>query len=729
MSIIFSEVSVLFLRDPHVRVFQICDRLDRQLGNRFSSAFTRLSDNLSVVWERGSFYVLGKHENAIPEQAIWETRFRQLCDRWSELGDFYTQFRWLPTPDKIPATVIAEWSVRLLKKHGLPPVLLNSQNRVRVQRTPQFWSETVQFANGYYPAISLSLKTEVLYNGTLKDAYLQFANSPDTSADLEVTLTGLKVKSPDGGIGEIMGFRGTVGERRDELLAKATVPRSRQALTKASPEEPLVGIRFRRDSGEFSYAMSALVPSLTQYTATRYGLDWGNLLRLTKVSLSERQELLANWKQQIQQILHNYGFKLSRNLNSKESQDCFVKLPSVDDVQLQFGQGATSTSDRILTGLTQGGVYRRHSIYLDPTRPIQISLLKVTNGRDVRFQLRAFRERFQAYGFEVAIVDRQKYDATEKQETQVRAEVEQLLRQMLNCPADIFLIILPQSDRNLTTGSLYDRLYSLLLRQQVASQFIYENTLANRNSFKYVLNQLVPGVLAKLGNIPYILKAPLPIADYYIGFDVSRSRLENRPGSVNACASVRIYDNRGEFINYHLESQATPGEEIPQTLLEKLLPAEKIANHTVLIYRDGKFVGRELENLLEWGRAISAKFILVESRKSQIPRLFEVKEMQLQAPKKGWLLKLSSHSGILVTTEVSSNVGLARPLRLNIRPEGHSASIKAVADTTLKLTLLHHGSLRPPRLPLPLFAADKIAGLHRQGIIPSITHGDRQFWL
>lgn len=84
----------------------------------------------------------------------------------------------------------------------------------------------------------------------------------------------------------------------------------------------------------------------------------------------------------------------------------------------------------------------------------------------------------------------------------------------------------------------------------------------------------------------------------------------------------------------------------------------------------------------------------------------------------------------LVTTKVSEKVGLARPLRLTIREEGHPAAIESVLETTLQLTLLHHGALQTPRLPMPLYGSDRMAYLRLNGIYPvSMLEGDRQFWL
>jgi argonaute-like protein implicated in RNA metabolism and viral defense len=198
---------------------------------------------------------------------------------------------------------------------------------------------------------------------------------------------------------------------------------------------------------------------------------------------------------------------------------------------------------------------------------------------------------------------------------------------------------------------------------------------------------------------------------------------------MNACASVRLYGKQGEFIRYQLEDDLIAGEELPPTLLERLLPAAKLRNKTVLIYRDGSFVGKEVDYLVKRAIAIGSRFILVECKKSGVPRLYNLSEKVVMAPAQGLALRLSSREAIVVTTKVPDKVGLARPLRLTVHEEGHQASIEQVVETTLKLTLLHHGALKEPRLPMPLYGSDRMAYLRLQGIRPSVMEGDRQFWL
>lgn len=119
-----------------------------------------------------------------------------------------------------------------------------------------------------------------------------------------------------------------------------------------------------------------------------------------------------------------------------------------------------------------------------------------------------------------------------------------------------------------------------------------------------------------------ILDEPLQVADYFVGLDISRVSKRRQAGTRNACASIRLYGRQGEFVRYRLEDDLIDGEIIPPKLLERLLPVAELENKTVLIYRDGSFVGKEADYLVERAKAINAKFILVECKKSApIPKV------------------------------------------------------------------------------------------------------------
>ncbi|WP_230968042.1 Piwi domain-containing protein [Nostoc sp. WHI] len=460
------------------------------------------------------------------------------------------------------------------------------------------------------------------------------------------------------------------------------------------------------------------------------------MLKQTKILYKERTKLLATYKEEAENALNNYGFELGISINSRHYPELFwqPQVP-IEDTPLLFGNGLISAQSKILTGLSRGGVYRRYKKFSDPSRPIRITVLNLCEvGLDDFIQ--KLKERLKSYKFESLFVTKS-ISLKNLSDTQARAKVEEVVNELMEIKPEIVLAFLPQSDRNADEeegGSLYHKIYDLLLNRQIASQMIYEDTLKNPDYYKNILNQVVPGILAKLGNLPFVLAEPLEIADCFIGLDISRQSKTKLSGTMNACASMRLYGKQGEFIRYLLKDTLIQGEEIPKQFLEGLLPKKEFEGKIVLIYRDGLFCGQEVANLLEWAEAIGCKLILVECRKSNIPRLYNLVNKIIAAPEKGLALRISSTEAVLVTTQVTEKMGLADPLRLTVITANHPAlispPIEQVVETTLKLTLLHHGALKMPRLPMPVYGAHKMAKLRLRGIYPSsMLEGDRQFWL
>ena len=546
---------------------------------------------------------------------------------------------------------------------------------------------------------------------------------------------------------------GVIGEMRSYLLEKASGSVSKEALKNAPDNQPVVGVRFGRTSQSiYYYALAALRPCITAETADAFDADYGELLKSTKIPYNERQESIKRYRGEASPALEVFGLQLRKPLNGLYDIDLFwLPSKSIETTPLLFGNNVVSTSNQILKGLSRGQVYYRHENYYShndvDAQPIRITVLNLfKKGTRPHALIDQLQSGLKRYGFNSSLLsnDLEPSNLPDTQDPAGRAQLDQLLNDLMVVPTDIFFVFLPTDDRgadNSESGSLYHRIYSKLLRRGIASQFIYEDTLQNAREPRYLLNQIIPGVLAKLGNQPFILAEPLRIADCFLGLDVARVAKQRLAGSMNTCAGVCLYGSQGQFMHARTEGAVVEGEEIPPRFLELLLPANELRGKTVLIYRDGWFRGQEVTNLLNWASAIDANFILVECVKSGVPRLYEwnyktrltdagrttIYASNLSAPSRGLALCLSDREGILVTTKVSERVGLSRPLRLRVRAEGHQVHINDVLDATLKLTLLHHGALKPPRLPMVLHGAHRLADLRLNGVF--FGEASRQFWL
>ena len=609
-----SEIFPLVHSQLNSAGFRLSPTVDRKLGNSLGWHFSKYFPNIVVVWEQGSFWILAQSQTQIPTSENWKQALEQIQNRYSDkFGDRTYFIRWIDEP--VPnALTIAQLAVRVLQINcRFSSSMVTSKNQITIKRECRFWAETVEISDRETAAICFTPKTTFLYAETL-DYFLKhhpFRNEP---AKL---LTGLLVRDIDSNsTATILELNGTIEEQRAKLLQKALGAISREKLQTAPDDEPVVSVQFGKNSHPYDYAMAALRPCVTSKTASKFNVEYGSLLKHTKIKYVERQKLLSHYKQDADKVLSSYGFEFNAKcVNSIDNPDWFwTPETKLEDTLLLFGNGVKCPKSKTLRGLSQGGVYSRHDNYKDINRPIRLAILNFTSLKDKPFFV-ALEQQLRQYKFKLHLT-RENIKSTSLQglsEIEAKAKIQILVDEVVTVPPDLVLVFLPQSDRGKDDSdgnSIYAWVYSRLLRRKIASQIIYENTM--RGQLKYVLNQVVPGVLAKLGNLPFVLAEPLSIADYFIGLDISRRSKKNGRGSINACACVRLYGKQGEFIRYQIASDSTTeGEEIPAKALQDFLPSKDFKNKTVLIYRDGLFRGQEVETIIAWGKAISAQFILV----------------------------------------------------------------------------------------------------------------------
>lgn len=743
-NIYLSEIFALENTQPNIMGFKLTPKIDRETGNRLSYHFSRQFPEIIVIWFKDRFWVLRSLNKEFPTKDKWKEALENIQEQIEDFRNNHWTFQLIPNLENIPPLVLAKLAYQVFKidpyseqtKDEKRSEIVYEKNHVIVKRKVNFWSEEIELKGIIKPVLTLTVRSEILFKNTLANF---FENHPDRQ-NSEKLLIGLKVQIKEtNSTATIVSLAGKVGDHREDLMQKATGSISKEALKNAPDNQPLVSVQFKGSKKKFHYAMLALNPIITPETAFKFRVDYGTLLKHTKISLQERQKLLIFYKDKVAKSLEKYGLKLAqKSVNSQQYPQAFFLSPKtpINQTKLLFGNGVEMPPNKVLYGLKQGGVYNYYQDFLPNNHKqkseIKISVLNLCKRKVQSFFLEV-KKRLQEYKFDSNLIDREAFLVDKFVDSHISLEVEKRVNKLIEIQPDIVLVFLPRLDRNndeKEQGSLYHKTYAQLLNRSIASQFIYEDTLQKtEGNYNYILNQIIPGILAKLGNIPFVLAKPLKIADYCLGLDISRMQKKNVQGSLNACASVRLYGKRGEFINYQLESDFIEGEEIPKRLLEKLLPYEKFGEKMILIYRDGPFRGQEVNNFLARAKAINSKLILVECKKSGIPRLYQVRDQIIDKPPQGLTLKLSEKEAIVVTTDVYSNVGLARPLRLTIHEKGEQVKIEDIVDTTLKLTLLHYGAMQTTRLPMPLYGADKMANLRLKGVYSPQLEGDKQFWL
>ncbi len=120
---------------------------------------------------------------------------------------------------------------------------------------------------------------------------------------------------------------------------------------------------------------------MTDRDESLFQVNYGELLKETKIFYTERQELLKLYKQEAQKTLNNFGFQLrERSINSRENPDFFwTPSISLEQTTILFGKEERGEKRETLKGLSKGGVYKRHREYEDHARKIRLAILKPSN--------------------------------------------------------------------------------------------------------------------------------------------------------------------------------------------------------------------------------------------------------------------------------------------------------------------------------------------------------------
>jgi hypothetical protein len=355
---------------------------------------------------------------------------------------------------------------------------------------------------------------------------------------------------------------------------------------------------------------------------------------------------------------------------------------------LRFGDGRVLSHDerQLMSALREGGPYQRAEAF-----PAGSTLrISVVPGLDistlaVSFWL-ALKRELAHFGLEMVIT------GEEIIKGQGRAEIERALDRLTATPTDLVLAHQPDSWR--AGGDGYNNFKSLTVGRGIPSQVVHRLTLVNR----YALPNIVLGVLAKTGHIPFVLAEPLPYADLVVGIDIARRRKTRLAGSLNATAVARVYLASGELLRYGIHDAHLEGETVPEAVLQALFPTAECQGKRIVVHRDGYFRGGEKRALQAWGEAIGADFLLVEVIKSGSPRLYSWNGL-VKAPAFGTAFRISDHEALVVSNPPPHRVGTPQPLRIR---STSPFPIEQAIHSVLSLSLLHYGSLRAPRLPVTL---------------------------
>lgn len=553
------------------------------------------------------------------------------------------------------------------------------------------------------PAVSISVSSQLIYKQDLKD----FASKNDTPEQL----IGLWVADKTSSFkGEIIQIEGKVKEHRKRLLSIAKRPEM-QALIQNADDDEIV-VRVSAGAGrEYEYVASALKIVVRTEDFSRFQINSQQALQTLRMEPRRRSDIVK----EIASLAKERGL-VDNALNSKSHPKLFLSYEDVGfNPSLRFGDGVQCPYDEksLLKQFRQRGLYKRAE-NIGSNEPIRIGVLKLLSSSQTVDFLQRIRQELDKLGM------RSEFVCEKELPSLCRVDIENAVGELEEIRPHVILALFPDAFEDIDDESEpYHSFKSITVGRGLPSQVVYESTISNQ----YAIGNIVLGILSKTGMIPFVLGEPLSYADLVVGIDIARERKKHLPGSMNATAIARIYFSDGQFVRYVIHDAPLEGETIPEDVLQSLFPLSDFKGKRVVIHRDGYFRGGEKQALKSWAQKLGATFHLVEVIKTGAPRLYATDNGR---PPKGTALRLSESEALLVSSLPPFSDATPQPLR--IRTE-EPFTIEQAIHSVLSLTLLHYGSLRPPKLPVTIHYSDRIAQLTLRGIKPKLLEGSVPYWL
>jgi hypothetical protein len=680
-----------------------------------------LRQKFSGHWAWGKERIITDNITVAKEEIMEYVRYlwKKQPDEFGDVTDIEPDDTWIATPESqaifVAKGLLEDESIKreieeILSKRKKP-----ISDKAEIERTYNIKYEVVDGQ----PAISVTISSHIYYKESLK-SYAK-RNGQDSIIGLLVAdKTSSNMK------GKIIRVKGIVSKERERLLDIAKRKKTREIISKAPDDELVVTISSLKSGKEYDYVISSLKIILRPKDFKKFGINSSNTSRMLRIRPDERFEISKEIADVLSKrnIIHNaYNSNNIENLFFNGYRDLKFKhrLLLGSNKIIEYGNSENDKSVIILENLHEYGLYKVSDRFKND-KSIKIGVINALQKTSINAFLYMIQQELYRLNFKPLIV------STINTQDITRIKIEEYVRNLLDKNPDVLLLFLPGSpydEEEEEEWSIYDDFKEITTGKDVASQVVYESTLLKQD-IRFAVSDVVLGMLGKTGNIPFILADPLPYADMVVGIDIARKKKERQQGSMNAVAVTRIYMNNGYLLKYTINDYQIEGETIPKHVLIRLFPADEFGGKRVVIHRDGYFRGEEKQVLQNWAKEIGAVFYLVEIIKSDNPRIYRMLQGNVQRPSKGDFFKLNDYEAFLVSSLPPSKEDTPHPL--HIRTDG-SILIEDAIHSVLALTLLHHGSLRPPRLPVTTHYSDRMSYMLLRGIRPKNLEGSNPFWL
>lgn len=563
------------------------------------------------------------------------------------------------------------------------------------------------------PTVSISIESQVIFRDDLK-TYMSRLSSAEDMVGLYVCD---KVRFDNGTFmkGEIMDIVGKLDEEidRQALIDVAKRDGSKQIIQNADKGEIVVFV----GHNEYEYVISALRIIVFPKYYKRFGIDTRKAQAATWITPKERAGLVSK----VSNIARSRGL-IGETYTSKRDDARFTNASGFRyDPTVLLGNNQTieyKGGSSLLNALGRHGLYNRVSDIGSVNSPLNIGVINASRNSFDGAQ-EALQKQLASLGFARTNIKLVTTNGVS------RIDFERAISQLEDENPHIIVAVIPDSDSSDEDewGPYYD-FKSLMMSAGMPSQVLDAKTLTNTKGLPFVMQNVAFGMLAKMGNVPYVLANPMDYADIVVGIDIARKRNKSGVGSQNAAAIAQVYHQGGQFAQCRVVETPLEGETVPEKVLRSLFPLNEFQGKRVIIHRDGLFRGDEITVIQDHITKLNGEAFFVEVIKSGSPRLYLSNNGQVQAPGIGTAFLLSDTEAFLVASQ--SSTATPQPLQIRTR---EPFTIGKALHSVLMLTLMHYGSLRRPRSPITIHYSDRIGYLALRGVKPVGGVSTDMYWL
>lgn len=550
----------------------------------------------------------------------------------------------------------------------------------------------------HQPALSLSVVSRLIYEPSLQ-TYAE-------GLEKITQLVGLWVSDRTSRLqGEVVKVVGQVEEHRARLIGLSQREAMRGIIANAPGDHWVLRVQAGRN--EYDYVTDALQLLIRLEDVSRFDVNPAHMEKALHLKPGLRAEMVKV----VSNVIKEAGL-IGSAYSVQNAPHLFRE--SARSASMQYTPNRVRPYEPAQVGahVQSLGLHRRLPRYDD--HPVRVTVINALTENVGDFLIALSRAMEREFNFKLEVVRERNMRVISQ------ANMESAVRLMQKEQFDLVLVFLPDEIEGADDEGVEARyVKAQTIGRGLPCLTIHESTL-NKPETMY---NIITGILARAGNVPYLLETAPDYTDLVVGLDWLTVR---RKDADHLIGMSRIYGADGRLLRYIVAGgKVQEGEGIPEAVLARLLPATFMEGGTAILHHDGAYGREALRAIGSYEAEIDATFYPVELYQGGVPRLYALQGRKIDPAPRGTTFRLNDCEAFLLS---STSPYDATPQPIHIHTEA-PLPIETAIQSVLHMTMFHYGALKTPKLPVTIHNAEFIAQGIARGVFPEDAEGSVAFWL